>query len=145
MGLQTICPLVVTRETGVSVTLAFPAPIPRARVAAVTDKRFLVGIVIASADLRSLPRKIRSKVGANFSNKLDDKIVNASIFVVNRDGGHGKISTVTIIPGYDDPITGHPPPRLVTDHWCGEARRVTWQQAIAAVPDYALISMERVA
>jgi hypothetical protein len=47
---------------------------------------------------------------------------------------------VTIIPGYDDRDIGRPPPRLITDRWCGETRRVLWQQAIAAVPDYALIT-----
>ena len=54
--------------------------------------------------------------------------------------GPEKISAVTIIPGYDDRITGRPPPRPVTARWCGETQRVLWQQAIAAVPDYALIT-----
>jgi glycoprotein endo-alpha-1,2-mannosidase len=44
------------------------------------------------------------------------------------------------IPGYDDRDTGRPPPRPITDRWCGETQRVLWQQAIAAVPDYALIT-----
>jgi glycoprotein endo-alpha-1,2-mannosidase len=54
--------------------------------------------------------------------------------------GPGKISTVTIIPGYDDRNAGGPPPRPVTDRWGGETYRVLWQEAIAAVPDYVLIT-----
>jgi glycoprotein endo-alpha-1,2-mannosidase len=54
--------------------------------------------------------------------------------------GPGKISTVTIIPGYDDRNTVRPPPRPVTDRWGGETYRVLWQEAIAAAPDYVLIT-----
>jgi hypothetical protein len=54
--------------------------------------------------------------------------------------GPGKISTVTIIPGYDDRNTGRQPPRPVTDRWGGETYRVLWQEAIAAAPDYVLIT-----
>jgi glycoprotein endo-alpha-1,2-mannosidase len=54
--------------------------------------------------------------------------------------GPGKISTVTIIPGYDDRNTGRAPPRPVTDRWGGETYRVLWQEAIAAAPDYVLIT-----
>jgi glycoprotein endo-alpha-1,2-mannosidase len=54
--------------------------------------------------------------------------------------GSGKISTVTIIPGYDDRNTGRPPPRPVTYRWGGETYRVLWQEAIAAQPDYVLIT-----
>jgi hypothetical protein len=54
--------------------------------------------------------------------------------------GPGKISTVTIIPGYDDRYVGRPPPRPVTDRWAGETYRVLWQEAIAAAPDYVLIT-----
>jgi hypothetical protein len=54
--------------------------------------------------------------------------------------GPGKISTVTIIPGYDDRKTGRPPPRPVTDRWGGETYRELWQAAIAAAPDYVLIT-----
>jgi hypothetical protein len=57
---------------------------------------------------------------------------------IPRAAGRKKISTVTIIPGYDD--TGRLPPRPITDRWCGETQRVLWQQAIAAVPYYALIT-----
>jgi glycoprotein endo-alpha-1,2-mannosidase len=54
--------------------------------------------------------------------------------------GPGKISTVTIIPGYDDRNTGRPPPRPVTDRWGGETYRALWQEAIAAAPEYILIT-----
>ena len=54
--------------------------------------------------------------------------------------GPGKISTVTVIPGYDDSKLGRPPPRPVTDRWEGETYRALWQEAIAAAPDYVLIT-----
>jgi glycoprotein endo-alpha-1,2-mannosidase len=54
--------------------------------------------------------------------------------------GPGKISTVTIIPGYDDRNVGRPPPRPVTERWGGETYRVLWQEAIAVAPDYVLIT-----
>ena len=54
--------------------------------------------------------------------------------------GPGKISTVTIIPGYDDRKTGRPMPRPVTERWGGETYRELWQAAIAAAPDYVLIT-----
>jgi hypothetical protein len=54
--------------------------------------------------------------------------------------GPGKISTVTVIPGYDDRNLGRPLPRPVTDRWAGETYRVLWQEAIAAAPDYVLIT-----
>ena len=54
--------------------------------------------------------------------------------------GSGKISTVTIIPGYDDRNLWRLPPRPVTDRWGGETYRALWQEAIAAGPDYVLIT-----
>jgi hypothetical protein len=54
--------------------------------------------------------------------------------------GPGKISTVTIIPGYDDRNLGRPLPRPVTERWGGETYRVLWQEAIAAAPNYVLIT-----
>lgn len=54
--------------------------------------------------------------------------------------GPGKISTVTVIPGYDDRNTGRPPPRPVTERWGGETYRALWQEAITAAPDYVLIT-----
>lgn len=54
--------------------------------------------------------------------------------------GPGKISTVTVIPGYDDSKLGRPAPRPVTDRWEGETYRVLWEEAVAAAPDYVLIT-----
>jgi hypothetical protein len=54
--------------------------------------------------------------------------------------GPSKISTVTVIPGYDDSKLGRPPPRPVTQRWGGETYRVLWQEAVAAAPDYVLIT-----
>jgi glycoprotein endo-alpha-1,2-mannosidase len=53
--------------------------------------------------------------------------------------GH-KISTVTVIPGFDDRELGRPAPRPVTPRWGGETYQVLWQEAIAAHPDYVLIT-----
>jgi glycoprotein endo-alpha-1,2-mannosidase len=54
--------------------------------------------------------------------------------------GPGNISTVTVIPGYDDRAVGRPPPRPVTERWGGETYRALWQEAIAASPDWVLIT-----
>jgi glycoprotein endo-alpha-1,2-mannosidase len=54
--------------------------------------------------------------------------------------GPGKISSVTVIPGYDDSKAGRPPPRPVTGRWGGETYRALWQEAVAAAPDYVLIT-----
>jgi len=54
--------------------------------------------------------------------------------------GPGKISTVTVIPGYDDRFVGRPAPRPVTERWGGETYRALWQEAVAADPDYVLIT-----
>jgi glycoprotein endo-alpha-1,2-mannosidase len=54
--------------------------------------------------------------------------------------GSGKISTVTIIPGCDDSKSNRPPPRPVIDRWNGETYRALWQEAIAAAPDWVLIT-----
>ena len=54
--------------------------------------------------------------------------------------GPGKISTVTIIPGYDDRNLGRAPPRPVTERWGGKTYRVLWREAIAAAPDNVLIT-----
>jgi glycoprotein endo-alpha-1,2-mannosidase len=52
----------------------------------------------------------------------------------------GKISTVTVIPGYDDTHVGRPAPRPVTDRYGGEMYRALWQEAIAAHPDWVLVT-----
>jgi glycoprotein endo-alpha-1,2-mannosidase len=54
--------------------------------------------------------------------------------------GPGKISSVTVIPGYDDRAVGRPPPRPVTQRWGGETYRALWHEAAAAAPDYVLIT-----
>jgi len=54
--------------------------------------------------------------------------------------GPGKFSTVTVIPGFDDRTQGRPPPRPVTDRWGGETYRALWREAIAAAPDWVLIT-----
>jgi len=51
-----------------------------------------------------------------------------------------KISCVTIIPGYDDTVTGREDPRPITDRHGGETFRVLWEAAIAANPDWVLIT-----
>ncbi len=52
----------------------------------------------------------------------------------------GKISCVTIIPGYDDSTQGRAEPRPITHRHDGETYRALWQQAIAANPDWILIT-----
>jgi hypothetical protein len=52
----------------------------------------------------------------------------------------GKISTVTVMPGYDDRSVHRPPPRPVTARWGGETYEALWREAIAAAPDYVLIT-----
>jgi glycoprotein endo-alpha-1,2-mannosidase len=54
--------------------------------------------------------------------------------------GPGKISSVTVIPGYDDRVTGRPSPRPVTDRWGGETYQALWQEAVKAEPDWVLIT-----
>lgn len=51
-----------------------------------------------------------------------------------------KISCVTVIPGYDDTKLNRPGPRPTTDRHNGETYRVLWQEAIAARPDWILIT-----
>lgn len=55
--------------------------------------------------------------------------------------GPARISTVVVIPGYDDrELAERKPPRPVTDRWGGETYRALWQEAIAAKPDWVLIT-----
>lgn len=51
-----------------------------------------------------------------------------------------KIAAVTIIPGYDDHKLGRPAPRPITDRHNGETYRILWEEAIAANPDWVLIT-----
>jgi len=50
-----------------------------------------------------------------------------------------KIAAVTVIPGYDDHKLGRPEPRPITSRH-GETYRILWQEAIAANPDWVLIT-----
>ncbi len=50
------------------------------------------------------------------------------------------ISCVTVIPGYDDTKLNRRGPRPTTDRHGGETYRVLWQEAIAARPDWILIT-----
>jgi len=51
-----------------------------------------------------------------------------------------RISCATVIPGYDDTKLNRPGPRPTTDRHAGETYRVLWQEAIAAQPDWILIT-----
>jgi glycoprotein endo-alpha-1,2-mannosidase len=51
-----------------------------------------------------------------------------------------KISCVTVIPGYDDTKLKRPAPRPTTSRYGGETYRVLWQEAIAARPDWILVT-----
>ncbi len=54
--------------------------------------------------------------------------------------GSGKISSVTVIPGYDDRPLDRPPPRPVTARWNGATYKALWQEAVAAAPNFILIT-----
>ncbi|MDW8222039.1 MAG: glycoside hydrolase family 99-like domain-containing protein [Gemmatales bacterium] len=52
-----------------------------------------------------------------------------------------KISCLTIIPGYDDTkLAERKPPRPVTRRHDGDTYRVLWEEALAAQPDWILIT-----
>lgn len=58
-----------------------------------------------------------------------------------KTAGPGHIACVTIIPGYDDSVQpSRKPPRPITDRHDGETYRVMWEEAIAANPDWVLIT-----
>jgi glycoprotein endo-alpha-1,2-mannosidase len=54
--------------------------------------------------------------------------------------GPGKISTATVIPGYDDRAISRPRPRPVTFRYGGETYKTLWRAAIRAAPDWVLIT-----
>ena len=54
--------------------------------------------------------------------------------------GNDRIACLTIIAGYDDSKIGRKEPRPITDRHDGETYRVMWQEAIAANPDWVLIT-----
>ncbi|MEN6603398.1 MAG: hypothetical protein ABFD86_13375, partial [Bryobacteraceae bacterium] len=57
-----------------------------------------------------------------------------------RKAGH-KISCVTVIPGYDDTkLADRKPPRPTTDRHQGRTYRALWEEALAARPDWVLIT-----
>ena len=59
---------------------------------------------------------------------------------VNMAGPQG-IACVTVIPGYDDSVQpSRKPPRPITDRHDGTTYRVLWEQAIAANPDWILVT-----
>lgn len=51
-----------------------------------------------------------------------------------------KISCLTIIPGFDDTELDRPKPRPTTSRHNGETYRILWEEAIAANPDWILIT-----
>ncbi len=54
--------------------------------------------------------------------------------------GEGRIACLSIIPGYDDSKMGRKLPRPITERHNGETYRVLWEAAIAANPDWVLIT-----
>jgi len=52
----------------------------------------------------------------------------------------GRILCFTIIPGYDDSKLGRGDPRPVTERHEGRTYRVLWEEAVAANPDWVLIT-----
>jgi hypothetical protein len=53
---------------------------------------------------------------------------------------HNRIATLTVIPGYDDSKLDRPPPRPITERYEGETYRVLSQEAMAANPDWILLT-----
>ena len=52
-----------------------------------------------------------------------------------------KISCITVIPGYDDSrLADRPAPRPITDRHDGKTYRVIWEEAVAARPNWILIT-----
>lgn len=52
----------------------------------------------------------------------------------------GRIACLTVIPGYDDTKLGRPAPRPVTERHRGATYRVLWEEALAANPDWIIIT-----
>jgi hypothetical protein len=58
-----------------------------------------------------------------------------------KTAGPNRIACVTIIPGYDDSCQpSRKPPRPISERHGGETYRVMWEEAIAANPDWVLIT-----
>ncbi len=54
--------------------------------------------------------------------------------------GKNRIACLTIIPGYDDSKLGRPSPRPITDRHGGETCKILFEEAVAANPDWILIT-----
>lgn len=54
--------------------------------------------------------------------------------------GPDRIACLTIIPGYDDTKLGRPSPRPVTDRHGDETLQILFEEAVAANPDWILIT-----
>jgi glycoprotein endo-alpha-1,2-mannosidase len=57
-----------------------------------------------------------------------------------QTAGSNRIACVTIIPGYDDATQGRPAPRPITERHGGKTYEILWEEAIAANPDWVLIT-----
>jgi len=57
-----------------------------------------------------------------------------------QTAGANRIACVTIIPGYDDTTQGRPTPRPITERHGGKTYEILWEEAIAANPDWVLIT-----
>ena len=56
------------------------------------------------------------------------------------EAGPDRIACVTVIPGYDDSKLGRPSPRPNTDRNDGQTYQILWEEAMAARPDWILIT-----
>ena len=57
-----------------------------------------------------------------------------------RIAGTNRIACLTIIPGFDDRKLGRPAPRPTTDRHGDETLRILFTEAVAANPDWILIT-----
>jgi len=58
-----------------------------------------------------------------------------------KTAGPERIAVVTIIPGYDDSVQpSRKPPRPITDRHNGDTYKVMWEEAIAANPDWVIVT-----
>jgi glycoprotein endo-alpha-1,2-mannosidase len=58
-----------------------------------------------------------------------------------QTAGPERIACITIIPGYDDLVLAtRNPPRPTTDRHDGDTYRILWEEAIAANPDWVLVT-----
>ena len=57
-----------------------------------------------------------------------------------RIAGKDHIACLTVIPGYDDSKLGRPAPRPITDRHGDETLQILFEEAVAANPDWILIT-----